>query len=323
MKKKLLLFLAFSFVVLTNINAQFALGDIAFSAYNSETAANLPAGTNVDSFTIVLLRDVTAGEEISFTENGWFAAGGFRSGENTATLTFGSSYSEGMQIMISADPFVALDQNNSSAGTLTGNPLSLATGGDQIFAYNPSNMPTTGDESGFIAAIHMNGAWNADSTSSTTSAKPSVFTDGVNSISINPEVDNARLASTNCNDYTDVDSLRALLNDASKWETNNSVGYQHIPAVCDFLGTLSSTNFDISELSVFPNPAKNQLTIKSTRTNISFNNISIVNVTGNTVLKLKDYSVNNTIDVSSLSSGVYLLKIEVEGSSVIKKFVKN
>ena len=49
-------------------NAQFALGDIAFSAYNAD--ATVPAGTANDAFTIVLLRAVTSGEQIAFTENG-------------------------------------------------------------------------------------------------------------------------------------------------------------------------------------------------------------------------------------------------------------
>ncbi len=53
----------------------------------------------------------------------------------------------------------------------------------------------------FYEAIRMNDDWDADSTSSTTSAKSGVFKDGVNSISINPEVDNARLATPNCKNF--------------------------------------------------------------------------------------------------------------------------
>ena len=225
--------LLFLFIVtLTfNLNAQWSLGDIAFSAYGCESALNTPLGP-VDAFTIVLLRNVSASEQIAFTENGWFAAGGFRIGENTCALEFTSNYTQGTQIIVSADPFEARDENGVLAGNLTGSSLSLATGGDQVFAYDPGNMPTSNaNQSGFIAAIHMNGDWDADATSATTSAKPTVFTDGVNSISINPEVDNARVSAGNCGNFTDIATLRTLLNTASNWETNNSTAYDQSTTV--------------------------------------------------------------------------------------------
>ena len=40
-----------------------------------------------DQFSFVLLRDIDAGTVINFTDNGWRAAGGFRSGEGTVTYT--------------------------------------------------------------------------------------------------------------------------------------------------------------------------------------------------------------------------------------------
>lgn len=214
----------------------FGLGDIAFSAYNSETAANLPVGVAEDSFTIVLLRSVASGVEIGFTENGWLPAGGFRSGESSFVLQFTSDYPAGTQIILSRVPFEARDQHNNIAGTVTGSGLSLATGGDQIFAYDPANIPTSVNETGFVAAIHMNGAWQvpADGDSSSKSIKPSVFTDGVNSISIAPEIDNARYTLANCNSHSDFNDLRTRLNTAANWETNDLTGYVQNPPLCDF-----------------------------------------------------------------------------------------
>ena len=46
-------------------------GDIAIVHYSSDTP---------DSFAFVFLRDVEAGTTVNFTDNGWLAAGGFRSG---------------------------------------------------------------------------------------------------------------------------------------------------------------------------------------------------------------------------------------------------
>ena len=225
MKKNLpliLMLLAFNFVFINSNKAQFTLGDIAFTTYNSDGG---------DEFSFVLLRSVAPGDSISFTENGWFGNGtGFRSGENTVTLVFSNNYSCGAQIFISGTPFGARDESMSSAGTLTGTALALSASGDQIFAYDPANIPSSTDSSGFIAAIHMNGAWNATANTTNESAMPGVFTDGVNAIAIIPEVDNAQFdcSTTSGNPSPGLDTL---INNMNNWNTNNTTAFS-VPAPC-------------------------------------------------------------------------------------------
>jgi hypothetical protein len=52
------------------------VGDLALIGYSADTAGK--------SFSFVLLQAVDAGTVISFTDNGWLAAGGFRAGEGTS-----------------------------------------------------------------------------------------------------------------------------------------------------------------------------------------------------------------------------------------------
>jgi hypothetical protein len=322
MKQKLLFLLIIALSFGFNGSAQWSLGDIAFSAYGSETATNTPAGP-VDAFTIVLLRNVNSGEQISFTENGWFSAGGFRSGENTVNLEFTVSYTEGTQIIISADPFEARDEFGIVAGNLTGSALAIATGGDQIFAYDPANVPSVGNETGFIAAIHMNGDWNAESTSATTSAQPSVFTDGVNSISIAPEVDNARVSMANCTNFSDINSLRTMLNTAANWEVNNSTAYDQSTPLCNFKQTLSVNEAQLlaNAISLTPNPVEDYFSLTYSEV-ISINKIEIYSITGQNIITIKDYSENTKIDMSYLRLGVYLTKIYSEDKVIVKKIIK-
>ena len=299
-------------------NAQFALGDVAFSAYNADNTG----GGVADAFTIVLLKSVTSGEQLGFTENGWFQVGGFRTGESSFVLEFTTNLGAGSQVVISSTPFTARDETGASVGTLTGSGLLLASGGDQIFIYDPANVPVMGDESGFIAAIHMNGSWDSDSTSSTTSAKPSVFTDGVNSISISPEVDNARVAAGNCSTFTDVPTLRTLLNTASNWETHNDTPYDQDPPICDFKGTLGLGDVNLERaVSIYPNPATTELHVETT-SGITISEIQVYNITGKQVMHLNNVS-NGTLDISALTSGIYLIKMQVDDQVVIKKLVKN
>jgi hypothetical protein len=57
------------------------VGDLALIGYSADTAGK--------SFSFVLLQAVDAGTTISFTDDGWLAAGGFRTGEGVYTYTAG------------------------------------------------------------------------------------------------------------------------------------------------------------------------------------------------------------------------------------------
>ena len=187
------------------------LGDIAFTGYNSD---------NPDEFRFVLLKDINAGTQITFTDNGWLSAGGFRGGENTITYMFCRPYSCGDEFSATSGVAVKDDGGSEAAPILSGTSPALATGGDQIFAYQGA-APTTGGASNWIAAIQMNGAWDANAIDAETSARPSAFTDGVNSISISPEVDNAKY---DCSITTNSPAnLAAAVNTASNWTTQGGI----------------------------------------------------------------------------------------------------
>ena len=69
---------------------------------------------------------------------------------------------------------------------------------------------------------------------------------------------------------------------------------------------------------IYPNPAKGQLNIK---TDLNYHNIklSVFTLLGERVLT----TTNQTyIDINSLSSGTYFLKIEIDGETRLKKFFK-
>lgn len=238
MKKIALLLIGL--MTLTVSQAQFSLGEIAFTTYNAD-------GTD-DAFSFVILRDIVSGEMIEFTENGWYAVGGWRPGENTLTVTFTSDYPCGTEFTVIGT--AVTDPGGSSAATTTGGGLALSTGGDQIFAYDPADMPDAGDETGFVAAIHMNGAWDADASSTNTSAKPSVFTDGVNSISIAPEVDNAQY---NCAISTGLPAdIAAGVNNSANWLTDDGTNFT-APAGCPFTCTPPPcSDPDVPSITAFP-----------------------------------------------------------------------
>lgn len=70
-------------------------------------------------------------------------------------------------------------------------------------------------------------------------------------------------------------------------------------------------------LRIYPNPVKNELNIVSSNTINS--EIEILNVVGEILIKTNNQS---RIDVSSLKTGIYLLKIKKEGNITNYKFIK-
>jgi hypothetical protein len=189
-------------------------GDIAFTGYNSDTP---------DQFAFVLLVGVDADTTITFTDNGWYSAGGFRATEGIGTLTFHSDYPAGVQITIQLDGqpvLVSSDGNNQDISWVdNGSQIALSASGDQMFAYQ-GTAPTVGNENNFLAAIQMNGDWDADATSSNTSARPSAF-DTCCAFAIAPEVDNAVYTGSR-NSTGDVDAVRSLVNNPVNWTTDDS-----------------------------------------------------------------------------------------------------
>lgn len=74
---------------------------------------------------------------------------------------------------------------------------------------------------------------------------------------------------------------------------------------------------DISGLKVYPNPAKNTLYVTSD--SFAAKQVELFDVLGKSVLNTK--VVNNTVNISSLSKGVYVAKITEEGKTATRKVV--
>lgn len=229
----------------STINAQTTLnlGDIAFIDYNAD-------GT--DRFGFVCLVDISASTVITFNENGWFNSGGFRSGENSIIVTLTSTLEPGDQVYVSASGSVQ-NQIGTSIGNYTGSALALSGSGDQIFAYQgsaPANN-SAGELSKFVAAIQMNCSncstnnWDGEATSSTTSAKPSVFIasgPGTNTTYFGSETDNAQY---NCFTFSgSSSSVATVIYDASNWNTSNAASF----AVnnCSFALPVKLTSFNVN-----------------------------------------------------------------------------
>ena len=87
---------------------------------------------------------------------------------------------------------------------------------------------------------------------------------------------------------------------------------------------LSSTDFNISTVSIYPNPASNIINIKSSN-NSFINNISIYDLKGSIALTKNISGLTETnISINLLQSGIYMVKVtSAKGISIIKKLIVN
>ena len=94
-------------------------------------------------------------------------------------------------------------------------------------------------------------------------------------------------------------------------------GEWNIDDVC-IDGTLSSSDNEILDMVVYPNPVDGDYVTIITPVQGS-KEIQVFSVTGR---KLMDTTINgNTLDVSSFNSGFYMLKVTINGQSKVSKLV--
>ncbi|ARV08403.1 hypothetical protein BTO05_01620 [Winogradskyella sp. PC-19] len=84
----------------------------------------------------------------------------------------------------------------------------------------------------------------------------------------------------------------------------------------EFQQTLSNTDFNFSNYSIYPNPTNSILSIKGLKTS---ENVEVYNLSGQKLLTKTIDTNRNTINVSQLSAGIYFLKINNESIKFIKQ----
>lgn len=84
-------------------------------------------------------------------------------------------------------------------------------------------------------------------------------------------------------------------------------------------GSLSTPDFDLAGFRFYPNPVKNILNINNAS---AIDEVAIFSVTGQTLVSKKINNTHSEIDLSNLSSGIYILKVTSDGKEKIIKFIK-
>lgn len=245
-----------AFVLLISFRAHtqttLAAGDIAFTGYTGNNLSVVPT----NEFSFVLLKAVSNSTVIYFTDNGWNSvAAAFGTGEAVITWTATSALPQFTEVTIKVGVVTtAISYVSTGTATITGT-MSLATGGDQVLAYQGTTSSPT-----FISGIQMNAeaAFGTSAASSLTgwddlkasgglaysgnrSAIPPGLTNGTNAVmpvtGASAPYTEYRFGKYNCTGATNAASLSALaasINDRANWSVTTSGGPYTLPSSCSF-----------------------------------------------------------------------------------------
>ena len=139
-------------------------GDIAIIGANSDNPVKV---------TWVALVDIPANTKITFTDNGWLAGGGWRTGEGSVEWSHNAPVAAGTVVYMNSLENTA---NTTSVGTLARNgSFNLATSGDQVLVFEGTwaAAPATGSDPRWLYAFSLTDF--SDATSAGTSALPAAL----------------------------------------------------------------------------------------------------------------------------------------------------
>ena len=96
--------------------------------------------------------------------------------------------------------------------------------------------------------------------------------------------------------------------------------------VDDFLigGTLANETFDINKIVISPNPSNGNFTIYTG--NINLEELEVFDVAGKIILKKNNIALTNNsaqLDLTSVSSGIYFVRIKSDNQTTVKRIIKN
>lgn len=92
--------------------------------------------------------------------------------------------------------------------------------------------------------------------------------------------------------------------------------------LCRFdMGTVTAIDPGLPEVTVYPNPTESSLIVSFGQLPSSPIELTLLNTTGQTVLKTQVNSVKQFVSLPSLPAGVYMLRIQNEAGSQTKKIV--
>ena len=83
--------------------------------------------------------------------------------------------------------------------------------------------------------------------------------------------------------------------------------------------TLSANQFEIAEFKYFPNPVNDNLSLRAQQ---NIQNVSVLNMLGQEVLRVAPNSISSEVDMSALNAGAYFVKVTINDTTETIKIIR-
>ena len=239
------------------------------------------------------------------------------------TVTISDQYCDPTNVNTNVEPitsvvFADINNTTSETSTLSYEDFTSIQGNvSQESTYTVTFAGTTGGDYTDFFSVFID--WNQDGSFDNTNEKyemgsitNSNGTDGITATGDITVPTNALLG---------VTTMRVIKNyfDYSSSPCSISSGFGQVEDYKLNIGVLATNTFNTSNLKFYPNPVKDILTITN---NKIIDTVKISNLLGQEVLRVNLNSENSQINISSLASGAYLVKIVSGKEIVINKIIK-
>ena len=122
--------------------------------------------------------------------------------------------------------------------------------------------------------------------------------------------------------FNQVTEARIVHNDAPSWDSDLIAGTLDIDNI-QTLSVLSTEDFQINTIKVYPNPANTFVSVYSDNNLIQNFEYKIIDLTGK-IIKNGNSVINEKINIESLTPGNYIIQIQSEdGQKINQKIIKS
>lgn len=195
---------------------------------------------------------------------------------------------------------------NTTVDAANGRNLYKTTSGWTEGAVTYNNKPTTGDLISNFAVVKYGSGWTEVNVTDYVKEQIALAATSMSFIIKAPD------ASAQGVDFVSKESTVAVgAVDGSLWSARLVIS-----------STLGIKDNEIA-VETFLNPVTKELNISLAKANLNLNktNASIYSITGSKVLETKLSSLDNKLDLSKLSSGIYILKVDDQINQITRKIV--
>lgn len=218
-------------------------GSFAFTGFESENLNASATNNAADKISLVTFGTLSAGSVFYMTDSGFKADGTFRSSEGLIKWTVTSDIPARTEIVFESPQNV----NNTFEWTVTegvvergtgdqstGNGIAFTQKGDNLIVFTATDdTDPYGSVDTFITALKLENNWNANSTSTSTSAIPTGLVDGETAIAILATDNNMKIDCQYISSGMTEAQIRAVANDYTKWVAVTDIA-ETLPTACSY-----------------------------------------------------------------------------------------